>query len=642
LIVVAVPLLALVAMAMTSLAFQRQERAERGAAVRANGVVRATQAVLADALDAETGIRGYAASTDPALLQPYLAAFTRLGTDVQTLSRSATTAGEQVQAAAIADTVEAEIAQLAGLRAAVVAGVSGAALAPELLAGKAVMDRLRAQTTALAAESTRVVNQKRPEINRLETVIAAVQVSGLALGVLAGLFGIALFASGISRRIRAAADNAGRLGRGEALLAARSSADELGQLGQSLTLAHQVMATRLAELSTARDQALLATQTKNTFLSRTSHELRTPLNAILGFAQLLEMSELDKDDRDSTSRILTAGRHLLVLINELIDVARVESGELKLSVEPISLHRVTEEVASLMGPLAAVRGITIEHNSAIQTLAGYADYQRLRQVIVNLASNAVKYNHHGGMIAISYRLAGPDQVEVTVADTGPGLSPEEIGRIFVPFERLDADQHGIEGTGIGLPLALALTEAMHGALDVTSTPGYGSTFTIRLPQAPDIAPDGPAADITHPSPAALDAMVMDAFVVLSVEDNMANSELLTRLFRSWPGTILHTASSAHAGIDLACRHHPDLILLDLHLPDMPGEEVFARLQAEPTTANIPIVVLSADATPGTVRRLLARGAIAYLTKPLDLQELQNVLAAAGAKAASAKGNPPGH
>jgi signal transduction histidine kinase/ActR/RegA family two-component response regulator len=619
---------------------------ERQAAVRANGVVRATQAVLADAVDAETSVRGYAASTDPVLLRPYLAALTRLGTDVQTLSRSATAAGEQVQAAAIADTVTAEIAQLAGLRAAVLAGASGAALAPALAAGKAVMDRLRAQTKALASEPTRVVNQKRAEINRLEKVIATVQVIGLVLGVLAGLVGIALFTSGISRRVRTAADNAGRLGRGEALLPARSSADELGSLGESLTLAHQVMATRLAELSTARDQALLATETKNTFLSRTSHELRTPLNAILGFAQLLEMSEQDKDDRDSTNRILTSGRHLLALINELIDVARVESGELKLSVEPVSLHRVTEEVASLMGPLAAARGITIEHSGTGRKLAGYADHQRLRQVMVNLASNAVKYNHHGGMIAISYGLAGPDQVEVTVTDTGPGLSTEEIRRIFVPFERLDADQHGIEGTGIGLPLALALTEAMHGTLEVTSTPGYGSTFTIRLPQAPDIAADDPATDdpatdISPPSPADPDATVLGAFVVLSVEDNMANSELLRRLFQSWPATTLHTASSAHAGIDLACRHHPDLILLDLHLPDMPGEEVFARLQAEPATAGIPVVVLSADATPGTVRRLLARGATAYLTKPLDLQELQGVLAAAGAKAASAKGHQPG-
>jgi signal transduction histidine kinase/ActR/RegA family two-component response regulator len=638
LIVVAVPMLALVAMATMSLTVQRQESIERQAAVRANGVVRATQAVLADALDAETGVRGYAASTDPVFLQPYLAALTRLGGDVQMLSRSATTPAEKVQAPAIADTISVEIAQLAELRAAVLAGVSGAALAPALADGKAVMDRLRTQTTALASEPTRVADLKRAEINRLEKVIETVQVIGLAAGVLAGLLGIALFTSGISRRVRAAADNAGRLGRGEALQPARSSADELGRLGESLTLAHEVMATRLAELAIARDQALLATQTKNTFLSRTSHELRTPLNAILGFAQLLEMSQLDKDDRDSTDRILTAGRHLLALINELIDVARVESGELKLSVEPISLHRVTEEVAALMGPLAAARGITIEHSGTGRALAGYADHQRLRQVMVNLASNAVKYNHHGGMIAIGFGLARAEQVEVTVTDTGPGLSAEEIGRIFVPFERLDADQHGIEGTGIGLPLALALTEAMHGTVDVTSTPGYGSTFTVRLPQAPDIATDDPATDITPPSPATPDTAVPDAFVVLSIEDNLANSELLTRLFQGWPATTLHTTSSAHAGIDLACRHHPDLILLDLHLPDMPGEEAFARLQAEPTTADIPIVILSADATPGTVRRLLARGATAYLTKPLDLQELQGVLAAAGATAASAKGN----
>jgi signal transduction histidine kinase/ActR/RegA family two-component response regulator len=639
-IVVAVPMFALVAMATASLVFQQQESAERQVAMRANGVVRATQAVLADALDAETNVRGYAASTDPAFLPRYFAAVTRLGTDVQLLSKSATTARQTVQAAAISETVTAEISQLADLRTAVLAGNVGAALAPTLAAGKVVMDRLRAQTAVLADEPTRVVSQKRDAINRLEKVIQLVEVTGLASGMLAGLLGIALFTSGISRRVRVAADNAGRLGRGEALLPAKASADELGELGESLTRAHQVMDTRLAELSTVRDQALLATQTKTTFLSRTSHELRTPLNAILGFAQLLEMSELDEDDRDSTDRILTAGRHLLALINELIDVARVESGELKLSVEPIALHRVTEEVASLMGPLATARGITIEHRSAGPTFAAYADHQRLRQIIVNLASNAVKYNHHGGMIRIGYQLVGSDQVEVTVTDTGPGLSAEEIERIFVPFERLDADQHGIEGTGIGLPLALALTEAMHGTLNVTSAPGYGSTFTIRLPRAPDIDIDGPATDITNPSTDRPDAAAMDTFVVLSIEDNTANSELLARLFRSWPGTTLHTAGSANVGLDLACRHHPDLILLDLHLPDMPGEEVLAQLQAEPATATTPIVILSADATPGTIRRLLARGAAAYLTKQLDLRELQDLLTTASATRASAKKGQP--
>jgi CheY-like chemotaxis protein len=341
------------------------------------------------------------------------------------------------------------------------------------------------------------------------------------------------------------------------------------------------------------------------------------------------MSELEPDDRDSTQRILVAGRHLLTLINELIDIGRIESGEMKLSVEPVSVHGLTEEVAALMEPLAAARAITIEREGESKDLTVYADHQRLRQVLVNLASNAVKYNHHGGMIRIGYRRGDRDDVAIWVTDTGPGLTEEEIERVFVPFERLAAEQHGIEGTGIGLPLALALTRAMRGTLEVTSNPGYGSTFTVRLAEAETVA-DLPlvVAPVTPAKPRVPDG----SLVVLSIEDNAANTEILNRVFRGWPGTVLHSAISAQAGLDLASQYRPDLILLDLHLPDLPGEEVYTRLRAEPATANVPVVVLSADATPGTIRRLLARGVLAYLTKPLDLAELQTVLARAGASA----------
>jgi CheY-like chemotaxis protein/anti-sigma regulatory factor (Ser/Thr protein kinase) len=276
----------------------------------------------------------------------------------------------------------------------------------------------------------------------------------------------------------------------------------------------------------------------------------------------------------------------------------------------------------LIRPLADARGIAMHFGAAEPALAVYADQQRLRQVLINLASNAVKYNHHGGMIEIGYRLADPDHVDVAVSDTGPGLSAHDIERIFVPFERLDAEQHGIEGTGIGLPLALALTEAMGGTLTVAGVPGRGSTFTVRLPRATDL---GEAAESAGPPAAAAVSTGSGPLVVLSIEDNAANAALLERLISQRRETTLHAAVTAQAGIDLAQRCRPDIILLDLHLPDLPGEEAFARLRAEPATAEVPIVVLSADATPGSVRRLLARGAAAYLTKPLDLTKLHAVL-----------------
>ena len=232
---------------------------------------------------------------------------------------------------------------------------------------------------------------------------------------------------------------------------------------------------------------MTATQAKNAFLSSTSHELRTPLNAVLGFAQLLQLSDLSQEDQDGVERILAAGHHLLALINELIDIARIESGEFSLSVEPVAVQPVVEETCQLMAPLAADRSITISQPCPPPGLAVKADRQRLRQILVNLLSNASSTTAPGGTVTITCQAAGPDQASLTVADTGPGIPPADLDRIFDPFERLGAEQTAIEGTGIGLPLARAFAEAMHGDLTAASVPGEGTIFTITLPRSPDLA-----------------------------------------------------------------------------------------------------------------------------------------------------------
>jgi signal transduction histidine kinase/CheY-like chemotaxis protein len=624
--VVAIPMLALIAVTGSSLALQVQEQTERRVSVAANDLVLSARAVLGDVVNIEAGLQGFVATGDSGFLEPYEGARQRIQPDLIDLRRAAAVVGVAVKVDRLADAIGAELVAFERLRDGVAAGAGGPALVAGLRDAKAALDQSRVLVEDLIAGHSALIGQKREAIGGLENLIKYLQVAGLALGVLAGLAGIALFTSGISRRVRETADNAERLGRSEALTPTERSADELGRLGDSLTHAHELLATRLSDLSAARDQAQAATQLKNTFLSRTSHELRTPLNAILGFAQLLQMSELGHDDRDSTERIISAGRHLLALINELIDIARVETGDLRMSVEPVPVYSLTQDVVTLIGPLAAARGITVEHHYADRALAVYADHQRLRQVVINLASNAVKYNHHGGLVRIGYQLTEDgDRVELSITDTGPGLTPEEIQRIFVPFERLEAEQHGIEGTGIGLPLALALTQSMHGTLDVLSEPGHGSTFTLRLGRAADIDAGVPCGPDLQPVRRGGREGVADPVTVLSIEDNNANSALLARLFKNYPGTSLYAASSGYAGLELARRHPPDVILLDLHLPDLHGEEVFCRLRAEMETAKTPIVVLSADATPATIRRLLTRGAAAYLTKPLDLRELGDVL-----------------
>ena len=275
-----------------------------------------------------------------------------------------------------------------------------------------------------------------------------------------------------------------------------------------------------------------------------------------------------------------------------------------------------------MAPLAAERSITISPDCTDPAVAVYADRRRLSQVLVNLFSNAIKYNHPGGAVSILCRADGPARASVTVADTGPGISDANLERIFVPFERLGAEQTGIEGTGIGLPLARAFTEAMGGQLTASSTVGEGSSFTISLPRAPDMTSIPDDSDSTLTAIAAVPASRPGADVrVLYIEDNPANIEVVSRFVKSRPAIRLQSVMSGHAGLDFASQEVPDLILLDLHLPDLRGDEVLSQLKADPVTAGIPVAILSAEAAPAVIRHMRDSGVVAYLTKPLDLTEL---------------------
>jgi signal transduction histidine kinase/ActR/RegA family two-component response regulator len=515
--------------------------------------------------------------------------------------------------------------QLAQLRSTVSRPISAERLIPLLESEKTTMDLLRRQAASLANAPAALVAIEHNKLTTLQTRTELLDIAGLAVGLLAGLAGIALFSSSIARRVSLNAENARRLGEGLPLEPTTYAADEIGRVAESHLRAEALLASRSAELTAARDAAMQATQAKNSFLSSTSHELRTPLNSILGFAQLLQLSELSAEDSDGVERILGAGRHLLALINELIDIARIESGDLGLSVEPVLVRPLIEETSQLMAPIAAARSIRIIQDCAHPALTVYADRQRLAQILVNLVSNAVKYNHRGGSITISCAEAGTDQVSIVVSDTGPGLAPENLERIFIPFERLGAERTAVEGTGIGLPLARALTEAMRGHLTASSVLGQGAAFTVSLARAPDLihvpapnpAPASRAAGPTAPARAGLR--------VLYIEDNPANVEVVARFLRSRPDTTLESAISGRAGLECAVRDTPDIILLDLHLPDLHGEEVLNELRAESATAAIPVVVLSADASRGVIHRLLAGGAFAYLTKPIELAELGDLL-----------------
>jgi len=631
-VVVTVPLIALIGVTSASLALQYKERQVRSVAITASALNTAAQQVLSDAVNAETGARGYAATREPVFLQPYDVIVARVTRDRAALRAAAVAEGDSAAERAAAATMAQVMAGLARLRSAVSAGAPPAALTATLVSEKRAMDTLRGQLAGLTRAPSAVTRAARGNITRMESVIGAVSIAGLALGLLAGVSGVMLFASGISRRIARAAANADRLGEGQPLVPvpAPRARDELGQLARSLLHTEQLLASRTTELITARDEAVRASQAKNAFLSSTSHELRTPLNSVLGFTQLLQLSDLSQEDRDAVEHILAAGRHLLALINELIDIARIESGEFSLSVEPVAVQPVVQETCQLMAPLAADRSVTVSQSCSWPGLAVNADRQRLRQILVNLVSNAVKYNRPGGTVTITCQAAGPSQATVTVADTGPGIPAADLKRIFNPFERLGAERTAIEGTGIGLPLARAFAEAMHGQLTAASTPGEGATFSIILPRTPDMARAAPG-DAGIPVPrTARDDLAGAGTRVLYIEDNPANIEVVSRFMKTRPGMALQSVTTGQAGLDAAARDVPDLILLDLHLPGLHGDEVLRRLRENPVTARIPVAVLSAEAAPAVIRHMRASGVIAYLTKPLDLTELGDVLDSAQA------------
>jgi signal transduction histidine kinase/ActR/RegA family two-component response regulator len=624
-VVVAVPLIALIAVTSASLSVQYSERQQRSEALTASALTTSAQQVLTDAVNAETGVRGYAATGNPQVLQPYNVALTRLAGDQAALRAAAVAEGDSRAERATAVTATTALAELATVRSETVAGVPVAALGPALESGKTTMDRLRRQIAALVSGPAASDLVRRANITRMESIINWVSIAGLVLGVLAGLIGVALFGSGISRRVTAAVTNADRLGEGRPLEPVSRAGDELGLLALALMRADKLLVRRNTELITARDEAVTATQAKNTFLSSTSHELRTPLNAVLGFAQLLQLSDLSQEDSEAVERILAAGHHLLALINELIDIARIESGEFSLSVEPVAVQPVVEETCQLIAPLAADRSITISRPSSPPGLAVNADRQRLRQILVNLLSNAIKYNRADGTVTITCQADSPDQASLTVADTGPGVAAADLERIFDPFERLGADQTAIEGTGIGLPLARAFAEAMGGHLTAASVPGEGTAFTIALPRVPDVA-QAPAYDERVPVlQAAPDDPAGEIIHILYIEDNPANIEVVTRFLQTRPSMRLQSVTSGQAGLESATRETPDLILLDLHLPGLHGDEVLRRLKDKPATADIPVAVLSAEAAPSVIRHMRASGIIAYLTKPLDLAELGRLL-----------------
>jgi PAS domain S-box-containing protein len=373
-------------------------------------------------------------------------------------------------------------------------------------------------------------------------------------------------------------------------------------------------------LRQAKADAERANQAKSEFLSRMSHELRTPLNSILGFGQILAEVELGAADRKAVHHILTAGEHLLNLIDEVLDISRIEAGRAHLSLEPVRLDAVVREAVGMVRPIADARGVWVSVDVADAGVFVHADRQRLAQVLLNLLSNAVKYNRPAGQVRIACEAMrgedGAGRVRLRVEDTGHGIPAGERDQLFVPFARLGAERSGIEGTGLGLSLSRRLVEAMGGRLELEGSTPAGSTFAVELRRTVDPA-DAAATQARALVPEAAEPHT--EATLLYVEDNLANLSLIEMLLERRAGWRLIPALQGGLGVELARQHAPDVVLLDLHLPDIPGEEVLRQLRADPRTAAIPVIVISADATPKSIERLRAAGADDYLSKPLDVK-----------------------
>ena len=407
--------------------------------------------------------------------------------------------------------------------------------------------------------------------------------------------------------------------------------NDSGQFDGYVVYGWDVTARRAAEHAAvaARDEAERANRAKSEFLSRMSHELRTPLNAMLGFAQLIERDPAEPPrphQRERVRQILQGGRHLMVLINEVLDLARIESGSLPLQIEGVAVAPLVADCRRLLDPMAREREVHLHLRPPPAPGLVRADATRLQQVLLNLLSNAIKYNHHGGDVVLSYS-ALPGHLRIEVSDTGPGLSDEQQQRLFQAFERLDADLSAVEGAGIGLALSKALVDLMQGHIGVRSAAGQGSTFWVELPLASAPAPASAPAVATprvvvpelpeHPQGR--------RWQVMYIEDNLVNQLLVQGMLAHLPQVQLALSDHPHDGLQRLREAPPDLLLLDIQLPAMDGFQVLEALRADPTLADMPVVAVSANAMAADLQRARAAGFDHYLTKPLELSELLGVV-----------------
>jgi|TARA_B110000908_G_scaffold165021_1_gene213853 signal transduction histidine kinase/ActR/RegA family two-component response regulator len=469
---------------------------------------------------------------------------------------------------------------------------------------KEQIDRLQQQEAQLISEDQHKIKQERQRNIRINLIAAF-------SGILGSILAVWVFSGTIVKRVKLLRDSAAHLARAEALELPSSSKDELGQLSDELDHASTLLAKNIYDTTQAKKEAEQSSEEKSMFLSRTSHELRTPLNAILGFAQLLQAELENGKHKDQVNMIKSAGDHLLKLIDEVLDIAKIESGETKLTLKPTPINDLLAEAIQYIAPLGKIRDIQIKEDIQVN-LVGLADRQKLLQVILNLLSNALKYGPFNSSVLVSAYQKNTDII-IEVLDEGAGIPEALKERLFTAFDRLGAEQSKTEGTGLGLAVSKKIMLAMQGSIHVANEK---SLFWIALK-----ASEGLPIQIESVQETAVTKQTVsttDKKHIVYVEDNISNRALVEAVIKRLPNVKLHCTTTVKESKDLLNQIKANLVIVDLNLPGESGEVLVNYIKSHQTLSHLPIMILSADATTETIERLNQAGVDDYMTKPLNI------------------------
>ncbi len=561
--------------------------------------------LLSSLKDAETGYRGFLLTGDESFLTPYLLVRGNIVNQLRSLRQITLIPSAQQRLDAMMPLVEAELVETARvIELRRHEDTSAIKAVVNIGTGKHLMDSFRDETLAFLKIERIALNEREDGFqSKIRTMFGIIIVASL----LAGLLGIWF-----------------------AYLKHQDAQHQIGNLIHAETQRFLIAAQKTNdELESARSEAVNANNSKSEFLSSMSHELRTPLNAILGFSQLMETDSPppSMSQAQSIKQIMKAGWHLLELVNEILDLAQIESGKVILSTEPVSLGDVMLDCQTMIEPQAKQREIRLTFSPFKTPYFVYVDRTRFKQCLINLLSNAIKYNRPGGDVAVECTVTEPGKIRINIRDTGVGLASEQLAQLFQAFNRLGQESGVEEGSGIGLVVTKRLVELMGGTIGAESTIGVGSVFWIEFIQA--IAPPLAAEEAGQVMPSR--APIPDSMAirtVLYVEDNPANLTLVEQLIARRPDLRLICVTTGNLGITFARTNQPDVILMDINLPGISGIEAMKILHADLSTTHIPVIAVSANAMPHDIDEAMNAGFSHYLTKPIKVREFMDTLDAA--------------